>query len=86
MDLKKTPLAVALFLDVVYLLCGLLVWIWPQFSKSVFQLWFHGVDLNFIWNPTTPTVTGILLGLISTFVFSYIATLIFVKIYKSVVK
>ncbi|MBM2820315.1 MAG: hypothetical protein HW405_75 [Candidatus Berkelbacteria bacterium] len=85
MDTKKTPLAVAIFILIVYLFCLLSVAILPNLSKIVFGSWFHGTDLSTTWNPTF-SAGSIVIGFISAFVLSYIGAWIFVKIYKTVVK
>lgn len=86
MDIKKTPLAVATFLGLVSLFCGLLVWLLPDFSRSIFQTWFHGINLSVVWDTTTMSFGKLIIGLISAFIAGYITTWIFVKIYKAIVK
>ncbi len=86
MDRKKTPLAVAIFIEVIYLLCALSVKLFPSFTKSFFQLWFHGLNFSSVWAPETATVGKIILGMLTSFVAAYIATWIFVLIYRAIVK
>ncbi len=81
MDSKKTPLAVAIFMEIVYVFCLLSVAIFPNFSKTIFGSWFHGMDLTILWSPNF-SVGSIVIGLISAFVLTYIAAWVFVKIYK----
>lgn len=86
MDTKKTPLAVATFLGLVSLFCSLLVWLLPDFSRSLFQSWFHGVNLSIVWDATTMSFGKLVIGLVSAFIAGYIVTWVFVKIYKVIVK
>lgn len=86
MDTRKTPLAVATFLGIASLFCGLLIWLLPDFSRSIFQIWFHGIKLSVIWDTTTMSFGSLLLGMVSAFIAGYIATLVFVKIYKAIAK
>lgn len=85
MDTKKTPLAVAIFMVIVYLFCLLFVALLPNFSKTIFGSWFHGTDINLTWNPTF-SAGSIVIGLISAFILTYIGTWIFVKLYNAIVK
>lgn len=86
MDSKKTPLAVAAFLGLLSLGCSLLVWLLPDFSRSLFQSWFHGVNLSIVWDATTMSFGKLVIGLISAFIAGYIATWVFIKIYKAIVR
>lgn len=86
MDTKKTPLAVALFIEVLYLFCAISVFVAPDFIRSVYGGWFHGISLESVWTPERVTIGGILLGMVTSFVFAYIATLVFVLIYHAVSK
>lgn len=86
MDTKKTPLAVAIFAEVLYLFCGLSVVLVPDFAKSFYGSWFHGLDMSTIWNPAGLTTNGFVYGMVTSFVGAYIAAWVFVAIYKSVTK
>lgn len=86
MDTKKTSLAVATFFAVLSLICALAIAIVPELSKSLFGLWFHGIDLETIWNTSNISFIRVIYGLISSFVSAYIATWLFVVIYKVIVK
>ncbi|TSC93815.1 MAG: Uncharacterized protein CEN91_111 [Candidatus Berkelbacteria bacterium Licking1014_85] len=85
MDLKKTPLAIAVFFSVISLICGLAVWIIPGAALSVASSWMHGIDVSTIWNPNVDIVS-LVYGIISAFIASYIGAWIFVKIYKTIAK
>lgn len=86
MDSKKTPLAVAIFTEIIYIVCLLGVVLFPGFSKTLTRSWFHGPDLTLIWNTSTLTWGNVIVGLISVFVGVYLATWLFVKIYQAIVK
>ncbi|KKP88217.1 MAG: hypothetical protein UR93_C0019G0012 [Berkelbacteria bacterium GW2011_GWA2_35_9] len=85
MNESKTPLAVATFLALASLVCGLAIMLIPDLSLSLVKTWTHGIDYSTIWNPTV-TFADIIVGVISAFIASYIATLVFVKIYKAIAK
>ena len=44
--------ASAILTGLVYLVCSLLVALFPEFFRIVGQSWFHGVDLSLIWTGT----------------------------------
>lgn len=86
MDSKKTPLAVAIFIEVVYLFCALSVVFAPNFAKSFYGSWFHGLTFDPIWKPESVTFGSVLWGMVTSFIGAYIAAYIFVLIYKSINK
>lgn len=85
MDKTKTPLAVAIWVEVINLFCLLLVGLFPDVSRTVAQSWMHRANLAAIWNPTI-TVNSVILGAVSVFIAAYIAAWLFVIIYKAIVK
>lgn len=85
MDTKKTPLAVAVYAEIIWIICLLFVALFPGFSKTIFQSWFHGVNLVSVWNVTI-TFSSVILGLVSIFVVTYILVWLFVALYKAIVK
>lgn len=87
MDTKKTPLAVAVFVEIIYLICLLFVALFPNFSQTVFQSWMHGIDLTTVWNPAIFLSAGsIVLGIISVFVVVYVLIWLFVVVYQKIAK
>lgn len=87
MDIKKTPLAVAVFMEIVYVVCLLFVWLFPGFSKTLFQSWMHGVDLTTVWNPSVfLSASSIALGLVTVFLITYGLMWFFIVLYKAIVK
>ncbi|MDO8443961.1 MAG: DUF5676 family membrane protein [bacterium] len=86
MDTQKTPLAVAIFAEVLYLFCGLSVVLVPDFAKSFYGSWFHGIDMSTIWNPGQVTTNGFIYGMVTSFIGAYVAAWVFVKIYRLVNK
>lgn len=85
MDTKKTPLAVALFAEALSIFCAIAVALFPNQFMKVVAGWTHGIDYTAIWNPSL-SFGNVLLGLVSLFIFVYLATWVFVLIYRSLVK
>jgi len=86
-DTKKTPLAVAVFAEIVYLVCLALTAIAPEITRKVIQSWKPGMYLESIWEPTGMlNATNIIVGIVSLFIVVYLGTLVFVIIYQAIVK
>lgn len=81
-DQKKFPMAVALFMTLISLVCGLLVWLAPDFLMAIIRPITHGMDWDLIWKPSV-TLGGLILGLVDTFILSYILSWLFAKIFSS---
>lgn len=86
MDMKKTPLAVALFVEVLYLFCATSTLIAPEFIKKLYGGWFHGVSLEAVWVPEQVTLGGVITGMVTSFLFAYLAAVVFVAIYRAVAR
>lgn len=85
MDIKKTPLAVAIYAEVLSIVCLLAVVLFPTASRVVFESWFHGYNIGSLWAPNFALIDTVI-RLISVFISTYVATWIFVKIYQAIVK
>ena len=83
MNESKTPLAVATFLALASLVCGLAIMLIPDlvllWTKSI----THGIEYSTIWSPGIG-FSSVIVGVISAFISSYIATWVFVKVYKAI--
>lgn len=81
----KTPLAVAIFAELISIFCVLSIWLFPSLSMKIFGSWTHGINWDLIWNPSI-TAGNLIIGFVSLFIFVYLATWLFVVIYRSLVK
>ncbi len=59
-----TAKAAALTTAVVYLVCAVSIWLFPDLSMSIAQSWFHGLDLSKI-SAFNLTLGSVVLGLIT---------------------
>lgn len=75
------PNALAVTTAIVYVLCRVLVGVFPNAMFSVAQSWFHGIQLSRLgtWNLTLPSFV---LGLVSSTVTSWVVGYIFVIVYR----
>lgn len=72
--------ALAITTAVIYILCRVLVGLFPDASFTIAQSWFHGIEINQLgtWNLTFGSFA---LGLISATITTWIMGYIFTKVY-----
>ncbi len=85
METYKTPLAVAIFAEVISIFCALSIALFPNLAMRIFGSWTHGLNWELIWSPSF-TAANLTVGFVSLFIFTYLATWVFVTIYKAIVK
>ncbi|MCL5438892.1 MAG: DUF5676 family membrane protein [Patescibacteria group bacterium] len=75
------PNALALTTAVVFVICRVLVGLFPDASFAVAQSWFHGIELSnaSTWNLTLASFFS---GLISSTITAWIVGYIFAKVYR----
>lgn len=81
--IHPTGLAFALTAGVVYVVCAILVALWPQQSISFFGSWFHGVDLTKIAVAPQITIVSFVVGLISVIIFAYLVGALYAWAYNT---
>ena len=80
-DEKVWANASAALVGVIYLACGLLVAIAPNFMMAVARSWFHGIDLTQNWSGRA-FPGNFLLGLVSAVVASWLTGYLFAWLYN----
>lgn len=75
------PNALAVTTAIIYVVCRLLVGIFPDASFAIAQSWFHGIEISKLgaWNLT---MSSFILGMISTTVTAWVVGYIFIKVYR----
>ncbi|MBI2405437.1 hypothetical protein HYV21_00065 [Candidatus Microgenomates bacterium] len=76
--------ASAILTGLVYLVCSLLVALFPDFFRIVSQSWFHGINLETIW--TGSARGNFLLGLITAVVGTWLTGWAFAWVYNKLSK
>lgn len=79
------PNALAVTTAIIFVLCSILVGLFPDIAFSIAQSWFHGIELGKAgaWNLT---LGSFILGLISSTITAWIVGYIFIKSYRLFVK
>lgn len=79
------PNSLAVTSAIIYVLCRVLVGLFPDASFTIAQSWFHGIELGKLgaWNLT---LESFVLGIISSAITAWIVGYIFIKVYRLFVK
>lgn len=79
------PNALAVTTAIVFVVCIILVGLFPDISFSIAQSWFHGMELGKAgaWNLT---FGSFVLGLISSTITAWIVGYIFIRVYRFLAK
>ena len=83
LNAKRVALSLASVAAIVYVVCAILVAIFPTEIVNVFGSLFHGIDISKITRESVPLGSTIL-GLIEIFVLGLIVGWLFAKIYNSI--
>ena len=85
--MKEVPFANALAIvsDAVSLVCALLVWVARDFVFGLASGWVHGTDLAAL-PVATPTLSGVLVGLVTLTVVSWVVGYSFAWTYNKLAK
>lgn len=77
--------ALAVTTTIIYVICRVLVGLFPDVSFIIAQSWFHGIELSKLdsWNLT---MSSFVLGLISSTISAWVIGYIFAKVYKLFIK
>jgi len=79
-------LAFSILAGIIYLVCALLVWLFPAGTVKFFSYWFHGIDLSKIINTAPINFSAFLIGLLSIIIFSALAGALFAWLYNKCLK
>src|SRR3989344_71706 len=80
-NLIGTANAAAATTAIVYVVCRLLVGLFPDFLMNVARSWFHGIDISKIsaWNLSTESF---ILGIVSATITAWLVGYLFAKLYN----
>jgi len=84
-NLMGTANAAAATTAIVYVVCRLLVGLFPGYLMNVAKSWFHGIDISKIsaWNLSTESF---ILGIVSATIFSWLVGYLFANLYNYFLK
>lgn len=76
-----TANAVGVTTAIVYVICRILVSLFPDLMLTIVQSWFHGIELNRSapWNLTIPSF---LTGLVSSTITAWLIGYLFANVYN----
>ena len=82
LDSKAVSLSLAFTSEVLYILCTLFFYLFPEGTLMFFNSWFHGIDLTRIGAPGTIATANFFIGFASIFVVSYLTGTVFAYLYN----
>lgn len=79
------PNVLAITTAIVFVVCRVLVSLFPDASFAIAQSWFHGIGVNQIgtWNLDMPSF---ITGLVSVTITAWIIGYVYIRVYKLFVK
>ncbi|KKQ21285.1 hypothetical protein A2999_00735 [Candidatus Wolfebacteria bacterium RIFCSPLOWO2_01_FULL_38_11] len=83
---QKFSLAASGTMGIIYLVCAIFSYFWPDLVIKVFGYLVHAVNLEKFVGGAQMTFTGFIIGLIQILVYSYIFSWIFVSLYNWLLK
>ena len=82
LDVKKFSNAAALGMGIVYLVCAVFVYLWPEFSLQLFGWLVHLVNADQFSGDVQVTLGGLVAGLVQTMLYSYLGARLFASLYN----
>lgn len=83
---KALANALALVASLYYIICVMLVYIVPDFYKSIAASWAHVADISGIWAVTPPDIVTMVWGFITFTAFAWISGFLFGSLYNYFIK
>ena len=84
-NVNVTGLTLAITSAIIYLVCAIAYWFWPNLVINYGNYLFHGIDITAITSKTI-TFGNALVGLVIIFVSAYLIGILFAKLYNSLTK
>lgn len=86
LNIKKFSLALANTLAAIYIVCAIIVGLWPDFALQLLGWIAHLVNVDKFAGDVAITAGGLIAGLIQVWAYSYIAGWIFAWLHNRAVK
>jgi len=86
LDKNKFSLAAAVTMGVVYVVCAVFVWLWPDFALQLFGWLVHLVNVEKFAGDVAITTTGLIVGLVQILVYAYVGAYIFAWLHNRFMK
>ncbi|MBI2640340.1 MAG: hypothetical protein HYW91_00425 [Candidatus Sungbacteria bacterium] len=83
---NKFSLAAAATMGVVYVVCAVFVWLWPDFALKLFGWLVHLVNVDKFAGDVAITATGFVVGLVQILVYAYVGAYVFAWLHNRFMK
>jgi hypothetical protein len=80
-DPKATANGAAVTVAIIYIICRVGVFLFPDLSMSIAQSWFHGIQLTQI-SELRLTSGSFVLGLVTSMIFAWLVGYLFANLYN----
>lgn len=85
LDKQKFSLAAGGVMGIIYVVCAVFVWLWPDFALQLFGWLVHLVNVEKFAGDVTITAVGFTVGLLQAVVYTYIAAYLFAWLHNKFV-
>ena len=82
LDKNKFSLAAAVTMGVVYVVCAVFVWLWPDFALQLFGWLVHLVNVEKFAGDVAITFGGLLAGLVQVVLYTYIGVWLIARLHN----
>lgn len=86
LDKNKFSLAASATMGIVYVVCAVFIWLWPDFALQLFGWLVHLVNVDKFAGDVGMTALGFVVGLIQVLVYTYAGARIFAWLHNRFMK
>lgn len=86
LDKNKFSMAAAGTMGIVYVVCAVFVWLWPDFALQLFGWLVHLVNVDKFAGDVAITAGGLVIGLAQVLVYTYVGAYIFAWLHNRFIK
>lgn len=83
---KKFASAAASVMGIIYIVCAVFVWLWPDFALQLLGWMAHLVNVDKFAGDTQITFGGLLAGLAQVLIYSYASAWLFAWLHNRSIK
>lgn len=86
LDKNKFSLAAAGTMGIIYVVCTVFVWLWPNFALQLFGWLVHLVNVDKFAGDIAITLVSFIGGLVQVFVYTYVGAWVFAWLHNRFMK
>lgn len=86
LDKNKFATAAAGTMGIVYVVCAVFIWLWPDFALQLFGWLVHLVNVDKFAGDVAITAAGLAIGLVQILIYTYAGAWIFAWLHNRFMK